>query len=162
MVLLEIALGIALGILISVLAILPTLLLLFRKYGYVYTKAQLDRIIGKRLDSQRDKVKGDIGERIAPHMKEFIEKYEPSDARFLGGKPVDYIVYKNYSKALVGRDVPIEKVVFVEVKTGKNDRLTEIEEKVKDAIKSGRVDYDTVHLKSIQERFDQVKEGGLN
>ena len=99
---------------------------------------------------QRATVKGNVGENIAPHMKEFIEKYEPADARYLGGKPVDYIVYKGYSR-VKDTDEPIEAVVFVEVKTSKGSTrgLDRNERKIRDAIQSGKVEHDTVVLKMV-------------
>ena len=80
-------------------------------------------------------------------MKEFIEKYDPADARYLGGKPVDYIVYKGYSQ-VYDTDNPLEEVVLVEVKTSKEAKrgLSRNEAKIKEAIESKRVRYDVITL----------------
>lgn len=80
-------------------------------------------------------------------MREFIEKYEPADVRFLGGKPVDYIVYKGYNR-VYNTDEPIDEVVFVEVKTSKEKkrRLDKNEAKIKDAIDTKRVRHDTITI----------------
>ena len=90
-----------LEVLTSVLAVTTILLLalLIRKLPLKYTKEQLEEVVDQRLARQLHIVKGQIGEQLAPHMKEFVSKYDAADARFLGGKPVDYIVYKGYSKA---------------------------------------------------------------
>jgi len=119
----------------------------YRKRNYEYTKQQVEDIVDKRLAQSRSKIKGDIAENIAPHMKEFIEKYDPADARYLGGKPVDYIVYKGYSQAY-DSDKPIEEIVFVEVKTSKEAKrgLDKNEAKIREAINSRRVSYDVITL----------------
>ena len=145
------------GLLLGVLTILAVFaivgwILWYRKKDFAFTKDQLERIVDERIDRSRITIKGDIGERVAPHMKEFIEKYDPADARFLGGKPVDYIVYKNLARANQETDAIIEEVVFVEVKTGKQGNLAPVERKIKDAIDSRRVRYDVIVLKSLEEK----------
>lgn len=121
--------------------------LLVRRLKYEYTKEDIEAEIKRRLDQQRHIVKGLIGEQLAPHMKEFLEKYEPADARFLGGKPIDYIVYKGYSRAY-GTDQPIDEVVFLEIKTSKEKKrgLDRNEAKIKDAIEAKRVRHDTITI----------------
>ncbi len=113
----------------------------------VYTAVELEEIVASRLAQSKSTIKGNVGENIAPHMIEFMQKYEPADARYLGGKPVDYIVYKGYSQAK-DTDDPLEAVVFVEVKTSKNANrgLDRNERKIKDAITQGRVKYDVIIL----------------
>ncbi len=141
--LLEITAG-ALG-----LAVVVLLVLWIRKFPYSYTKDDVEGIVDQRLKQQLYVVKGAVGEQLAPHMKEFLAKYEPADARFLGGKPVDYIVYRGYSR-VYNTDDPLDEIVFLEVKTSKNvDRKPDKNEaKIRDAIAQGRVKYDvlTVHL----------------
>ena len=116
----------------------------------LYTEAELKKIIELFKEKQRPIVKGQIGENIAPYMKEFIKNYNPGDVRFLGGEPVDYIVYKNYVLAK-NKDEKIEEIVFVEVKTGKA-QLNSIERKIKEAIEKKRVRYDVIRLKSMDEK----------
>ncbi len=115
-----------------------------------YTQEEFDQELARRLNQQRATVKGNVGENIAPHMREFIEKYEPADARYLGGKPVDYIVYKGYSR-VKDTDEPIDAVVFVEVKTSKNATrgLDRNERKIKEAILNGKVEHDTIILRAV-------------
>jgi predicted Holliday junction resolvase-like endonuclease len=119
----------------------------YRKREVVYSKEDVEKIVDERLAYSRNILKGQIGEQIAPHMKEFIEKYDPADARYLGGKPVDYIVYKGYSQ-VYGTDQPIDEVVFVEIKTSKETRkgLDKNEAKIKEAIEAKRVRHDVVTL----------------
>jgi len=131
------------------LAILALLVLWLRKRSLSYSTQDLESEVKRRLQQQLYAVKGAIGEQLAPHMKEFLERYESADARFLGGKPVDYIVYKGYSRAY-NTDAPVDEVVFLEVKTSKYaDRKPDRNEaKIRDAIIAGRVRYEvlTIHL----------------
>ena len=121
-----------------------------KRYTESEVKEMIDDAIQSSLDTQRPIVKGQIGENIAPYMKEFIKNYHPGDVRFLGGEPVDYIVYKNYVLAK-NKDEKIEEIVFVEVKTGKA-QLNSIERKIKEAIEKKRVRYDVIRLKSMDEK----------
>ena len=125
-----------------------------KRYTESEVKKMIDDAVQSSLDTQRPIVKGQIGENIAPYMKDFIKNYHPGDVRFLGGEPVDYIVYKNYVLAK-NKDEKIEEIVFVEVKTGKA-QLNSIERKIKEAIEKKRVRYDVIRLKSMdkQEEID--------
>lgn len=137
-----------LSVLAGVLAILAiAFALLYAGARGRPSKEEVEKVVDQRLRQQLHTVKGQIGEQLAPHMKEFLEKYEAGDARFLGGKPVDYIVYKGYSRAY-NTDDPIDEVVFLEVKTSdKGDRGPDKNEaKIRDAIKDKRVSYDTVTI----------------
>ena len=119
----------------------------YRGRRNVYTREQVQEIVDQRLRQSRSTLKGAIGENIAPHMTEFLEKYDPADARYLGGKPVDYIVYKGYSQ-VYDTDAPIDEIVFVEVKTSKEVKkaLTKNEAKIREAIDAKRVRHDVVTL----------------
>jgi len=105
-------------------------------------------IIRERSDakeSSRHTLKGRIGEQMSPLFPEFYSKYQPSDARFLGS-PIDYIIFKDmskYDRKTKAEDVPID-VVLVEVKSGKNTKLTEKEEAVRNAVEEGRVSFDVI------------------
>lgn len=97
-------------------------------------------------DGQRNSLKGNIGQQMAPLLPEFAEKFEPGDARFMGS-PIDYVIFKNMSifDKKKEENEPLE-VVFVEIKSGKHARLEPIEEAVKDAIENKRVSFDTLKL----------------
>jgi predicted Holliday junction resolvase-like endonuclease len=80
---------------------------------------------------QRAVVGGQVSEQLAPYFPDF--PFSPSEARFIG-KPVDFLVF-------VGMDRKhIEKVVFVEVKTG-SGRLSSQERLLREAIDAGRVEW---------------------
>ena len=79
---------------------------------------------------------GQVAEQLVPLLPDF--PYDLEDARFLGA-PVDYIVFDGYA---AGDDVDI---VFVEVKTG-NAKLSRGERRIRDAVREGRVRFETVRL----------------
>jgi hypothetical protein len=82
---------------------------------------------------QRAVVGGQVSEQLAPYLPGF--PFSPSEARFIG-KPVDLLVF-------VGMDGKrIEKIVFVEVKTGKA-RLSDQERQIREAVEAGRVEWFT-------------------
>src|SRR5262249_59485580 len=87
----------------------------------------------------RSVLSGKVQEQLAPLFPEFFAQFNPCDARFLGS-PIDYVVFH-------GLDAGEEelRVIFVEAKTGKGN-LTPRERRVRDAIQSGRVDYQLLRL----------------
>jgi len=95
----------------------------------------------------RNTIKGKIGEQMSPLFPEFFEKYEPSDARFLGS-PIDFVIFKNmskYDKKTKPEDIPVD-VVLVEIKTGKKVGLSNLEKAIKIAVEDGRVSFDMIRL----------------
>jgi len=80
--------------------------------------------------------RGKITEHIIPYFPDF--EYNPKDARFLG-TPVDFIVFDGLSEGKMNR------VVFVEVKTGKTGALSPREKLVRDCIGRGKVSYEIIH-----------------
>jgi predicted Holliday junction resolvase-like endonuclease len=88
------------------------------------------------LSRARSTLHGQVSEQLAPLLDGF--DYDASDARFLGA-PIDYVVFDGYTD---GDEV---EVVLVEVKTGRA-RLSEGERRVRDAVRGGRVRFETVRL----------------
>lgn len=78
---------------------------------------------------------------MAPLLPEFIEKYEPADARFIGS-PIDYVIFKGMTKNDNGNSEPMD-IVFLEVKSGPHG-LTPRENKIKKAVEAGRISFDTL------------------
>jgi predicted Holliday junction resolvase-like endonuclease len=74
---------------------------------------------------------GKVQEQLVPFFADF--PYNPKDARFLGS-PVDFVVFDGLS------DGDVERVVFVEVKTGAS-QLTGRERQVRDAVLARRVEW---------------------
>jgi predicted Holliday junction resolvase-like endonuclease len=75
---------------------------------------------------------GKMTEHLVPWLAD--TKFDPRDMRFIGG-PVDFVVFDGLS---AGNDVTI---YFVEVKSGRNCRLTLREERVRQAALARRVSY---------------------
>lgn len=81
-------------------------------------------------------IRGKVTEHLIPYFPNF--KYNPKDARFLG-TPVDFIVFDGLSEG------EMNKVVFIEVKSGKNCTLSRREQLVKECIDRGKVGYEVIH-----------------
>ena len=94
------------------------------------------------VDTSRAVLKGKIAEQIAPLLPEFLAKYNPADARFIGS-PIDYLVFRNMSKG-DDSDDPIE-VVLLDVKTGKSG-LNGVQKKIEVAIAAKRVNFDVLRI----------------
>ncbi len=84
-------------------------------------------------------LKGRVGEQLAPLV--LFEKYgiDLRDLRFLGG-PVDYIAFKGLSEGNP------EKIIFIEVKSGRRAALSERERAIKRLIEEKRVEWLTLRL----------------
>lgn len=93
--------------------------------------------------SQRNQIKGQMGERFTPFMQGF--EYNPSDCRFLG-EPIDYVIFNNLHECSEGR-VPLEAVelIIVDVKTG-NARLSLRQKIMREVINNGQVRFETLRI----------------
>jgi len=81
-------------------------------------------------------IRGKVTEHLIPYFPDF--EYNPKDARFLG-TPVDFIVFDGLSEG------EMNKVVFVEVKSGKTGALSQREKLVRECINRGKVSYEIIH-----------------
>lgn len=81
-------------------------------------------------------IRGKVTEHLIPYFPDF--EYNPKDARFLG-TPVDFIIFDGLSEG------EMNKVVFVEVKSGKSGALSPREKLVRDCIGRGKVSYEIIH-----------------
>jgi predicted Holliday junction resolvase-like endonuclease len=93
-------------------------------------------IKAKSVSSSRRSLVGKFIEKFVPFLK--MLDYEASDMHFLG-QPVDYIIFDGLHKD------EIEKVVFVEVKTG-DSKLTKREKSLKDTIEKRRVEWKEINI----------------
>lgn len=93
-------------------------------------------------------------EYLAPLLPEFVSRFNPRDARFLG-TPIDFVVFDGLDE---GQQV--NNVVFVEVKTGKS-RLSAREKLVREAVLAGRVSYLEMRLPGRIEQVTADPSGGL-
>jgi predicted Holliday junction resolvase-like endonuclease len=82
--------------------------------------------------------RGKVTEHLIPYFPDF--EYNPKDARFLG-TPIDLIIFDGLSEG------KMNKVVFIEVKSGKNCSLSKSELLVKDCIDRGKVCYEIIHTR---------------
>ncbi len=84
-------------------------------------------------------IMGKVTEHLIPFFPVF--KYNPKDVRFLG-TPVDLVVFDGLSEGGT-----MKKVVFIEVKTGKNATLSSRERQIRNCIECKNVAYEMIHLK---------------
>jgi predicted Holliday junction resolvase-like endonuclease len=89
-------------------------------------------------------IRGQNVEQFIPFSEEFLSKYSPSDAKFLG-RPIDYILFHNASKVTDGENLTVE-VIFADCKTG-SAKLTKVQKAIKEAIEAKRVRWETWELK---------------
>jgi len=117
-------------------------------------KMEFESIIRKDTQERmRAALKGRIGEQFAPLLPMF--EYEPSDARFIGS-PVDYVVFDGYKSG------EPQKIIFVEVKTGKTSRLTPIERKFKKVVEEKNVEWKTIAIGEIGGKIGDIKDEDLD
>jgi predicted Holliday junction resolvase-like endonuclease len=79
---------------------------------------------------------GKFTEQMVPYFPDF--KYDPTEVRFIGS-PIDMIVFPG-----LARGDP-EEIVILEVKTGKNARLSPQQAKIRQLILDGMVRWDEIH-----------------
>ena len=95
----------------------------------------------KSVSSSRRSLVGKFIERFIPFLKKL--PYEPSDMHFLG-QPVDYIVFQGL------HEDKIDRVIFVEVKTGQS-KLTKREKSLKETIEKKRVGWKEINIDTADE-----------
>ena len=100
-------------------------------------------IKAKSVSSSRRSLVGKFIERFIPFLKKI--PYEPSDMHFLG-QPIDYIVFEGLHQD------KIEKVIFVEVKTGKS-KLTKREKSLKEAIEKRKVSWKQINVDTADDNI---------
>jgi predicted Holliday junction resolvase-like endonuclease len=93
-----------------------------------------------RLDatsSQKSIVKGQINENLAVLLP--CWKWKVSDSRFLGGAPLDFIIYNGLSEDA------ITDIILVDVKTGEA-QLNTRQRQIKKVISEGKVSFETIRI----------------
>lgn len=88
------------------------------------------------VDRSRSTLRGQAVEHLAPLM---MENLNPKDCRFLGN-PIDYIVFSGASNVTDGKQDQIDRVIFLEIKSGKST-LNKVQRRIRNAIKEGKVDF---------------------
>ena len=133
--------SLALALLVVSLAALAWVALAYLRYRLThrYGRDDLDAARRDAIKRSRSVLSGKSAEQLAPLLPEFSERFEPSEARFLGA-PVDYVIFDGLGSGL------LREVVLVEVKTGKS-KLTPNEREVELAIREGRVRFEVMRLR---------------
>ncbi|SPL69747.1 Holliday junction resolvase-like protein [Acinetobacter stercoris] len=97
----------------------------------------------RSVNTSRAVLKGKMAEQLAPIMPEF--HYLPSDAKFLGD-PVDYVIFDGYTDYRDGDGSADDiEVVLIDIKSG-GARLTKGQVAIQDAIRQGRVRFETIRI----------------
>lgn len=127
------------------LATLLGLALLWLSISYARYRLQYryreDDLTAARRDAvarSRSVLGGKSAEQLFPFAPQFSERFDPSEARFLGA-PIDYVVFDGLGAG------ELREVVLVEVKTG-GSKLSRNERAVERAVREGRVSFEVVRL----------------
>ncbi len=97
----------------------------------------------RSVNTSRAVLKGKMAEQFAPILPEF--QYLPSDAKFLGD-PVDYVVFDGYTDFRDGDGSAEDiEVVLIDIKSG-GARLTRGQQAIAEAIREGRVRFETIRI----------------
>jgi predicted Holliday junction resolvase-like endonuclease len=119
------------------------------KGTHIYTKTDVDRARKQSVSGSRSVNNGKIQEHLAPLFPEFAERFDLSDARFLGA-PIDYIVFRGLSEDRV------DEIVFLDVKTGQAS-LSKRQQAIRAAINERRVSFETLKLKGLAPEPDEER-----
>lgn len=106
-------------------------------------KKEEKRIREDAISKSRSTIRGQAVEKYIS-LDDSFKKYNPSDARFLGS-PVDYVIFNGVSDVLDGKKDVEVSISLVDVKTNKAT-LSKGQQKIKEAIEAGRVNWETIHL----------------
>jgi hypothetical protein len=93
---------------------------------HVATRADVEAARSHSVATSKGSTLGQAAEHLAPVFPEMVERFSPGDWRFLGS-PVDFVVFDGLTLGAV------ERVVFVEVKTG-DPHLNARQAQLRDAI----------------------------
>lgn len=96
----------------------------------------------KSVNTSRAVLKGKMAEQLAPILPEF--PYLPSDAKFLGD-PIDYVIFNGYTDLRDGSGQDNIEIILVDIKSG-GARLTKGQQAIAEAIKQGRVRFETIRI----------------
>jgi predicted Holliday junction resolvase-like endonuclease len=130
----------ATGLLVLALVALALVCASYLRYRLTHRYDQRDLESARRDAARRSRgvVAGKGAEQMAPLVPAFAERFDPSEARFLGA-PIDYVVFDGLG------DGALREIVLVEVKTGRS-RLNANEQEVELAVAEGRVSFEVLRL----------------
>jgi predicted Holliday junction resolvase-like endonuclease len=102
---------------------------------FLLWKARYTRDIRRdSVDRSRATISGQVHEQLVPYLPDF--PFNPKDVRFMGA-PVDLIVFDGLSAG------KLERIVFVEVKTGAST-LTTRERQIRDMVLARGVSWEEI------------------
>jgi predicted Holliday junction resolvase-like endonuclease len=127
-------------VLIAALAALVWIAVAYARYRAVYRYDDDDLQAARRDASKRSRsvLGGKAGEQLVPLVPAFSERFDPTEARFLGA-PIDYVIFDGIGTG------ELREVVLVEVKMG-GSRLNRNERQVELAVAEGRVAFEVLRL----------------
>lgn len=130
----------ALTLLVLTLVALVWLAASYGRYRAIYRYAEEDLADARRDAARRSRsvLGGKAGEQLVPLVPEFCERFDPSEARFLGA-PIDYVVFDGLGSG------ELREVILLEVKTG-GSKLNANERAVRRAVAEGRVRFELLRL----------------
>ena len=131
----------ATALLVAALVALAWVSLSYARYRLVHRYREDDLAAARRDAAKRSRcvLAGKAGEQLAPLAPGFHDRFDPSEARFLGA-PIDYVVFDGLGSG------ELREVVLLEVKTG-GSRLNANERQVERAVAEGRVRFETLRLR---------------
>jgi predicted Holliday junction resolvase-like endonuclease len=98
-------------------------------------QAEIERARKEAITQSRGVLGGKFTEQVMPYLPDF--KYDPTEARFIGS-PIDFIIFPGLAAG------EPREIVIVEVKSGKNPRLTASEAKIRELIENGMVRWELI------------------
>lgn len=107
-------------------------------YAQEWIQKEEENIRRDAVEKSHAVIKGRVTEHLLPFFPDF--GYNPKDARFLGS-PVDFIVFDGLDEG------ELEKIVFIEVKTGKSGALSPREKMVRRCVGNKSCQYLVIHQK---------------
>lgn len=96
----------------------------------------------KRADISAAARRGNVAEQLLPILPGC--PYNVEEMFFIGGRPVDYIIYVGLSEAKAGTG-DIKEIILADVKTG-SARLSPHQRAIKRAVEEGRVRWETIRV----------------
>jgi len=145
-------LAIALTVIIAFIFVLLAYYLL--KWRFERSFRQWQQVESETLELEKNKIRqaainqsravlsGRFVEQMAPYLPEF--KYDPTEARFIGS-PIDLVVFPGLATG------DPQEVVIMEIKTGRECRLTPQQNKIRQLIEDGMVRWELLEHNGQQE-----------
>jgi len=115
----------------------------------INTEKEIRKDANKR---SRSILRGQATEQIAPFL---MEELNPKDYRFLGN-PIDYIVFSGLSDITDGESDTIDKIIFLDIKTGKSN-LSKVQRRIRDCISEGRIEFLIYNPDKVQQKKEELE-----